>query len=71
MLRAWQGIKAGHSLDEMKAKNVVNNMVVSSFTQSFVAIGQPIGASQRILSKGQNMRIQLEDGSSMQWAIVA
>jgi len=54
----------------MKAKNVVNSMVVSSFTQSFVAIGQFIGASQRILNKGQSMKIQLEDGSSMQWAFV-
>jgi hypothetical protein len=71
MRRAWQGIKAGHSLDEMRAKNVVNSMVVSSSTQSFVAIGQLIGASQRILNKGQSMRIQLEDGSSMQWALVA
>jgi hypothetical protein len=36
----------------MKAKNVVNSMVVSSCTQRFVAIGQLIGASQRILNKG-------------------
>jgi len=71
MIRAWQGIKAGHSLDEMKGKNVVNNMVVSNSTQSFVAIGRLIGASQRILSKGQSMRIQLEDDSNMQWALVA
>ncbi len=32
MRRGWQGIKAGHSLDEMRAKNVVSNMVVSSST---------------------------------------
>jgi hypothetical protein len=32
MKRGWQGIKASHSLDEMKAKNVVSNMVVSSST---------------------------------------
>jgi hypothetical protein len=32
MKRGWQGIKASHSFDEMRAKNVVNNMVVSSST---------------------------------------
>jgi hypothetical protein len=39
MKRGWQGIKASHSLDEMRARNVVNNMVVSSSTQSLVVIG--------------------------------
>jgi hypothetical protein len=51
MKRSWHGIKAGHSLDEMRAKNVVNSMVVSSSTQSFVADGQLIGISQKNLSK--------------------
>ncbi len=32
MREGWQGIKAGHSLDEMRAKNVVKSMVVSSST---------------------------------------
>lgn len=51
MKRGWQGIKANHSLNEMKAINVVNNMVVSSSTQSLVVIGQFIGVNQKILNK--------------------
>ncbi len=65
MRKGQQGIKASHSLDEMRAKIVVNSMVVSNSTQSFIIIRQFIGASKRILSKGQSMKIQLEDGSSM------
>jgi hypothetical protein len=38
MKRGWQGIKAGHSLNEMKVINVVNNMVVSSSTQSLATL---------------------------------
>jgi len=32
MREGWQVIKVGHGLDEMTAKNVVSNMVVSSYT---------------------------------------
>jgi hypothetical protein len=38
MKRSWQGIKAGHSLDEMRTKNIVNNMLVSISTQSLATI---------------------------------
>ncbi len=65
MREGWQGIKVGHNLDEMKAKKVVNSVVVSSPTQSFIVVGQLIGANWRILRKGQNMRTQLEGGTNM------
>jgi hypothetical protein len=51
MRKGWQGIKAGHSLDEMRAKNVVNNVVISSSTQSFIVVGQLIGTNWKILRK--------------------
>jgi len=51
MRKGWQGIKAGHSLDEMRAKNVVNNVVISSSTQIFIVVGQLIGTNWKILRK--------------------
>jgi hypothetical protein len=68
MRKGWQSIKANHSLDEMKAKNVVSSMVVSSSTQSLIAVGQLIGTNWRILRRRQSKIIQLEGGTSMQWA---
>jgi hypothetical protein len=40
MKEGWQGIKVGHILDEMRAKNVVSSMVVSSSTQCLTIMGQ-------------------------------
>ncbi len=57
MREDWQGIKASHNLDEMKAKNVVSSMVVSSSTQSLTIVGQFIGTNWRILIRGQNKKI--------------
>ncbi len=67
MREGWQGIKANHSLDEVRAKNAVNSMVVSNSTQSLTTVGQLIGTNWRILRRGQSMIIQLEGGISMQW----
>jgi hypothetical protein len=57
MRKGWQGIKVNHNLDEMKAKNFVNSMVVSSSTQGLITMGQLIGANWRILRRGQNRKI--------------
>ncbi len=65
MKKGWQGIKASHSLDEMRAKNFVSSMVVSNSTHSFNVVGQLIGTNWKMLRKGQSRRIQLEDGTSM------
>jgi hypothetical protein len=51
----------------MRAKNVVSSMVVSSSTQSLTTMGV-IGTNWRILKREQERRIQLEDGTNMQWA---
>jgi hypothetical protein len=51
MREGWQGIRVGQSFDEMKARNVVNNMVVSSSTQSLIVVGQLIGTNWRILKR--------------------
>jgi hypothetical protein len=53
----------------MRAKNVVNNLVVSSSTQSLSTMGQLIGTNWRILRRGIKRRTQLEDGTNMQWAL--
>jgi hypothetical protein len=65
MREGWQGIKVGHSLDEMRAKNIVNNIVVSSSTHNLTTMGQLIETNWRILKRGQSRRIQLEDNTKM------
>jgi CheY-specific phosphatase CheX len=57
MREGWQGIKVSHNLDEMRAKNVVSNMVVSSSAQSLTVMGQLIGTNWRILRRGQSRKI--------------
>jgi hypothetical protein len=44
-------------------------MVVSNSTQSLIIVGQLIGTNWRILRRRQRRRIQLEDGTSVQWAL--
>jgi hypothetical protein len=62
----WLTIKGCHNVDEMRARNVVSSMVVSNSTENLTTIGQLIGMNPRILSRGQNRRVQLEEvGSSM------
>jgi hypothetical protein len=45
-------------------------VVISSSTQSFIVVGQLIGTNWKILRKWQSRRIQLQDGTNMQWAPV-
>jgi hypothetical protein len=50
MKEGWMGIKGCHIIDDMRANNVLTNMVVSNSTLSLKAMGQLIGVNPRILS---------------------
>lgn len=57
MKEGWMGIKGFHTIDDMKAMNVLTGMVMSNSNLNLKVVGQLIRVNPRILNKGQGRKM--------------